>query len=383
MSALLAPASMADLTSAMSERRRLFVRSADPRRYRDLLPWPTVNVLFSINRFAPGQVRVVRASADAQPAMYRDPADWSRLKLDALQTLAAQGLSVVVHDIDRLVPGIAALTAMVERHLRSATWVNVYFTFRRSGALSAHWDGHDVLILQLHGRKRWRCYGMGDDRPIDGHTFAQPQDAGLVQWEEVLQPGDVLFLPRGEIHAAEVEPGSTSVHLTIGILPPRGSDVLRWLAKRSDPALRADVSPDWSAEALGRHEAALKDALHRLVDEIDLEVFLDAKDRERDARPAANVGALLAIDSGTWLMSALPRRVPLPPAEHGTVTLKIGGATYQLGEAASKLLALLQDRDAMTIDAALAVLSELDLDTMRRAASSLAQKGLIHVGPED
>jgi hypothetical protein len=38
MAALLAPASMADLVSAMSERRRLFVRGDDPTRYRELLP---------------------------------------------------------------------------------------------------------------------------------------------------------------------------------------------------------------------------------------------------------------------------------------------------------------------------------------------------------
>ncbi len=380
MAALLAPASMADLTSAMSERRRLFVRSDDQKRYRDLLPWPAVNTLFSINRFVPSQIRVLRASREALPSMYRDPDDWSRLKVDALQTLAAQGLSVVINDIDKLVPAVAALSAMAERHFRSVTWVNAYITFRQSGAFHPHWDGHDVLILQIHGCKRWRSYGMGDDRPTDGHTFAKPEDAGPVQWEEVLHPGDVLYLPRGEVHAADVEPGSTSLHLTLGILPPRGKDVLRWLAKGSEAALRADVSPAWNADERRQHEAALKEAMHRLVDGIDLEVFLAAMDREREARPAPNLGAIIAIDSGAWLTSALPRRVPMPPARGGSVTLTVGTATYQLSEAAAALLALLQERDAMTVDAAHTALAVLDADAVRRAASDLAQKGLIHVG---
>jgi hypothetical protein len=380
MAALLAPASMADLASAMSERRRLFVRSDDRTRYRDLLPWPAVNTLFSINRFVPGQIRVLRASTDALPSMYRDPADWSRLKVDALQALAAQGLSVVINDIHRLVPAVAALSAMAERHFRSVTQVNAYITFRQSGALRAHWDGHDVLILQVQGCKRWRSYGMGDDRPTDGHTFAQREDAGPVQWEEVLHPGDVLYLPRGEVHAADVEPGSTSVHLTLGILPPRGNDVLRWLARGSEAALSADVSPAWNADERRQHEAALKEAMHRLVDSLDLDVFLAAMDREREARPVANLGAILAIDPGTWLASALPRRVPMPPAQDGAVTLKVGTATYRLSEAAAALLALLQERDAMTIDAAQAILGESDSDAVHRAASDLAQKGLIHVG---
>jgi hypothetical protein len=190
----------------------------------------------------------------------------------------------------------------------------------------------------------------------------------------------VLYLPRGEVHAADVEPGSTSVHLTLSIIPPRGHDVLRWLAKGSEAALRADVSPAWSADERRQHEAALKEAMHRLVDGLDLDVFLAAMDREREARPAANLGALLAIDPGTWLASALPRRVPMPPAQGGSVTLEVGTATYRLSEAAAALLALLQDRDAMTIEAAQAVLGELDADAVLRAASDLAQKGLIHAG---
>jgi hypothetical protein len=380
MAALLAPASSADLALAMSERRRLFVRSDDRTHFRDLLPWSTVNTLFSINRFVPGQIRVLRASTDVQPSMYRDHTDWSYLKVDALQALAAQGLSVVVNDIQSLVPAIAALTAMTERHFRSLTSVNAYISFKRSGAFRPHWDGHDVLILQIHGSKRWRTYGMGDDRPTDGHTFAQPTDAGAVQWEEVLHPGDVLYLPRGEVHAADVEPGSTSVHLTLGIVPPRGNDVLRWLAKGSKAALRGDVSPAWNADERRQHEAALKEAMHRLVDSLDLDVFFAAMDREREARPAANFGAILAIDPGTWLASALPRRVPMPPAQEGSVTFTVGTSTYRLSEAAAALLALLQERDAMTIDTATAVLGEFDTDAVYRAASDLAQKGLIYAG---
>lgn len=371
---------MADLSTAMSERRRLFARNDDQTRYRGLLPWSALNALFSINRFAPNQIRVLRASTEVQPSMYRDPADWSRLKVDALQTVAAQGLSVVVNDIHTLVPAIAALSAMTERHLRGLASVNAYISFRQSGAFRPHWDGHDVLILQIHGRKRWRSYGMGEDRPTDGHTFARSEDAGPVQWEEVLQPGDLLYLPRGEVHAADVEPGSTSVHLTLAIVPPRGNDVLRWLAKGSDAALRADVLPAWKADERRQHEAALKEAMHRLVDRLDLDVFFAAMDREREARPAANLGAIVSIEAGTWLVSALPRRVPMPPAEGGSVALGVGTATYRLSAAAAALLALLQDRDAMTVDAAHAALGELDLETVRRAATDLAQKGLIHVG---
>ena len=51
-------------------------------------------------------------------------------------------------------------------------------------------------------------------------------------WEELIEPGDVLYVPRGEAHDAvgEVKP---SVHLTFGILAPNGIDVLNWIAPRA------------------------------------------------------------------------------------------------------------------------------------------------------
>src|SRR5690606_38943621 len=150
-----------------------------------------------------------------------------------------------------------------------------------------------------------------------------------------------------------------------------------------DDALRMDMSPAWSDEELACHEAALKAALHRLVDGIDLKAFFAERDRPRELRPAPRFGAIAGIEPGTWLAAALARRVEVPAAQGGSVRLKIGTATYEVSPAAAALLALLQEREAMTVDAAHAALGEYDIATVRRAVSELAQKGmLVEMAPE-
>ena len=78
-----------------------------------------------------------------------------------------------------------------------------------------------MLILQIEGSKAWRVYGPEADVPprllplrdrfsID--SLPKPSDL-------LLEAGDVLYLPRGRVHAAEAQE-ETSIHLTLGIHPP-------------------------------------------------------------------------------------------------------------------------------------------------------------------
>ena len=77
------------------------------------------------------------------------------------------------------------------------------------------------FILQLEGRKRWRVGACADDgyrlprvssEDFDGEALRRlcPQLS-----EIVLEPGDVLYLPRGFIHSAVTEGSENSLHLTL------------------------------------------------------------------------------------------------------------------------------------------------------------------------
>jgi hypothetical protein len=323
---LLTPVSTGELVSAVTNRRRLFVRADDRRRFDRLLPWSTINLLLSAKHFGPHQLEVRRDGTAVSPLMYREKAEQSCVRLDALQALAYQGVSIVINGVDRLVPTVSAVTTLIERHLQRKAWANAYLTFHRNGAFRPHWDSHDVLVLHLSGRKRWRCHGIGAGDPSAFYVFDRGTDPGPVAWEEVLEPGDVLYLPRGEIHAAAVEPDDVSLHLTIGL----------------DAAVTEPNAP------LGH-------------------------------RPAANLGLSNRIEPGTWLRCALRRRVPLPTAGSAPVDIAIAGATYRLMAPAVALLAVLQEADALTLTAAQATLSQHAMDDVRLAAGELARHGLVFV----
>ncbi|MFJ8437515.1 JmjC domain-containing protein [Kitasatospora griseola] len=78
-----------------------------------------------------------------------------------------------------------------------------------------HRDDADVLVVQISGAKRWWVHGG----PADGNWVPDREDGdpGEVLLETVLQPGEVLYVPRGFAHRARAEDGAPSTHLSLTI----------------------------------------------------------------------------------------------------------------------------------------------------------------------
>src|SRR6185295_12103641 len=82
---------------------------------------------------------------------------------------------------------------------------------------SAHYDTHDVFILQAAGSKHWRLYGSSVQLPLASTPYPYPgPDAGKPSADFVLRAGDVLYIPRGHVHDA-LTSDSISLHVTLGI----------------------------------------------------------------------------------------------------------------------------------------------------------------------
>jgi ribosomal protein L16 Arg81 hydroxylase len=110
--------------------------------------------------------------------------------------------------------------------------VNVYLTPAGNRGFKPHYDTHDVFIAQVHGTKDWQLYGS----PIELPLRSQPHDKSLPEpttpdVELQMRCGDLLYLPRGTIHAATAN-DTTSVHLTIGVHPILWSEVISDAAAR-------------------------------------------------------------------------------------------------------------------------------------------------------
>ena len=117
----------------------------------------------------------------------------------------SQGCTVLLLDLEPVWPGVRDVAVRLSSELEEEVQVNAYVTPPDQAGLPRHADSHDVIVVQLHGRKQWRVFD-GSDEPVV---------------EAALDPGDVLFVPRGLAH--EVRADTFSLHVTVGLLGLSGA----------------------------------------------------------------------------------------------------------------------------------------------------------------
>jgi ribosomal protein L16 Arg81 hydroxylase len=357
---LLAPVSISEFLEVFLARRRLHIAASDPTRAETLFSWRDIDNLLSEHALDKN-VRILRDGALVAPLLYTSN-EGRQFNVRAFHDLLSQGVSIVVDGVNRSIPQIDQLCAAIEREMGLKTEVSAYLSFSKGGAFKPHWDFVDVLVVQVHGNKRWRVWNtevpypvrLADRTKVPTARAKANQDPSVAPDQEVeMAPGDVLFIPRGEPHAAAVST-KHSVHLTIGLLSPTGIDFFSHLRKEAakDPLLRMDLPRHSSDEQLGAHEAALKNRLHYLIDAACMSQFLREDDLARlPALQTAVAGELPQMED--ILRLTLRRRVPLPDVAPncGAQPVTIGGEARPLSPASIDILRWLFDHDPATLRA--------------------------------
>ena len=95
--------------------------------------------------------------------------------------------------------------------------MNAYVTPSQNRGFAAHYDVHDVFVLQIAGEKRWLVYEPRLALPLPGQKYNPDLGEPGDPVEDVtLRPGDTMYMPRGWLHEG-LTSGSDSLHLTIGV----------------------------------------------------------------------------------------------------------------------------------------------------------------------
>jgi hypothetical protein len=186
-----------------------------------LLPGPsTVDELLELFSREPSSVRLMRGK-DRKLGLDSYRLVDGSLDVVCIRNDFADGYTIVLDSVERYVRAIATLSHSIEVELNFPIQVNAYITPPGSQGLIPHFDDHDVLILQIQGSKIWHLYDGADVAP---HELHREEKAVAIDdlpspTDLCLEVGDVLYVPRGRVHAAEtsLEP---SIHLTVGIHPP-------------------------------------------------------------------------------------------------------------------------------------------------------------------
>lgn len=133
------------------------------------------------------------------------------------------GCSIVQNHADLISPWIAAFCQDVQQSFPYA-YANTYLTPPNSQAMNPHADDREVFVVQLYGSKEWEVFR---EVPVDfPYPHEQVGKNGLAVPSHVLEgepaisatlePGDVLYIPRGYVHQARCTE-SPSFHVTIAL----------------------------------------------------------------------------------------------------------------------------------------------------------------------
>lgn len=221
---MLAPFSSKELFGNYWERCHLLVERGNPFYYSNLFSIIAVEQLLPMLREP--EYSLVRDGKPVPYDTYTQDIPWKNsairgaINLDAFHREFAKGSTLIVEYLQSKWPPIALLCRYLERFFGLQIHANAYLTAPRSQGFSPHYDTHDVFVLQVEGVKHWKLHGCPVELPLKDQAFdkAIHTDTGGIQSEFDLKAGDLLYIPRGQIHEAAAS-DEASLHITIGVTP--------------------------------------------------------------------------------------------------------------------------------------------------------------------
>ena len=275
---LLAPVSSAAFFEGYFETKPLLVARGRPDYYSGLLGLDDVDRIVTTEGVCYPDIRLVNAEREIESGAYTCLGD--RIDPARLYQLHAGGATIILDHLHRSHSPLTDFCAALELEFSAPFQTNVYLTPPRAKGFKAHFDNHDVFVLQLHGTKHWRMYGTPIMLPLGGQSNDPSQgNPGVPTMECSLELGDSLYIPRGVVHDA-VSGDEPSLHATVGVLAYTWTDLmldaLATMALR-DFTFRRSLPPGFARPTFDRKDthAVFKELLTRFSASADLNSALD------------------------------------------------------------------------------------------------------------
>ncbi len=314
-----------------------------------LFTWDDLNHIIATQRLEPPRLRL---SADggtvplhryAVPTTNRRAVTWSRIQPAELHTQLKDGASLVLDAVEKIHPAVRDTAEGLERFLGTSVQANVYASWTERQGFGLHWDDHDVVVVQLHGSKRWRLYGATRQAPTFRDVESPEQPEGDPVADIVLAPGDILYLPRGWWHAVTADQGTASLHLTFGMVPHTGADLMLWVVDqlRATLSLRTDI-PRFAA--LPEQSDFLAAVRHEVLDFLADPRLIERWAESADTTDIGHTVPSLPYVDGLPAHPEIAVRLTAPRARvtvndgHGTLTLSAAGTAWDFTESAEPIL---------------------------------------------
>jgi len=338
--------------------------------YEDLFSLAAVDELLSRRGLRTPFIRLAKDGVVVPPGRYTRSGGTGaqvadQVADDRVLELFLDGHTIVLQGLHRLWPPLIDFAGALSTDLGHPVQVNAYITPSSSQGFSAHYDVHDVFVLQVAGEKRWRIHRPVHPDPLRDQPWTDHRAAVAARAQEepvidtVLRPGDALYLPRGHLHAAEAL-GDVSCHLTVGVHPVTRHAVLETLLDlvADEPALRTSlplgVEVSDPASLAAEFEATVTALVDRLLTVTPADVSdrlagrLVSSNRPGPVSPLAQATALRALSADSVLVVRPDQRHVLR-IERDLLQLRLFDRTVALPLAAEKAVRALLDGERLRV----------------------------------
>ena len=226
----------------------------------------------------------------------------------------ARNYSVRFPELRPLSPELDRLARAFEVLLHQPVTASAFWS-RGGMRAPVHYDDHDLLVVQLRGSKRW--YVSSNPSELHNTWKKIPSSAPELGPHHTVdvQPGDLIYLPRGTFHSVDSDQGS--LHLSIGFTPLTVREaVIAALDHLSDldrgwrGTLSARLGSQLHGAALEQLTPAVVQGAAALLKACQTPGFIDSALQWRSGRVIAAMGALdtpaapVAIDLDTELVQS-------------------------------------------------------------------------------
>ncbi len=158
----------------------------------------------------------------------------NQLNSEKLAGVLRSGGTVRISRIDEKSDKLNLLATDIENLFGCEVTMSLYAGFGSTHhALPAHFDRHDVLVIQFEGNKTWEIFGFGSDSyPIKPSEEILAECPSKPIWSGQLEKGNLLFIPRGSWHRASVISNVPTLQVSIAFHHIMLYKLHDWLASK-------------------------------------------------------------------------------------------------------------------------------------------------------
>lgn len=254
---VLSPLDISRFLKEYWEQNLLYIPRENPDYYAELLTMTDLDRVISTFGLRYPSLRLVKNGVSIPSTKYTYNMPWGGdsfsqvIDSEVVFSEFYQGTTVVMQALHSNWVPLAQFCRNLETFFNYPVQTNIYMTPKQSQGFSAHYDTHDVFVLQVVGAKRWRVYEGPIHLPDRSQAFKASETVpGKLLLEQELKAGDMLYLPRGFIHEG-LTSDNDSLHITVGIISYTWVDIFNEAVSllKTDPEFRASLPPGFALHA--------------------------------------------------------------------------------------------------------------------------------------